>query len=151
MKAIIIALLLTASLAVSATEEFTLKFIDKLVIVNDENDWVFVADENKAYNFHVSKDSIGTKKNNVFVHSRVEFFEGKEHKFDALQTPIKRIFSFGMVDCEYAIFYLVADFFVDVNNRIVHSQEHEPNEYQVELKTPNTARNKMYQAVCNIK
>ena len=72
-------------------------------------------------------------------------------KFEALSAPVKRIFSFGVLDCENSTFYLLNDLFVNKDHQIVHIQKHEPEEYMVEMMEPNTARNKVYLMVCNAK
>lgn len=151
MKAMLFAALFLVPFIAEAKEDFALEFIDKSVIVDNTNDWVFVAAEGKVYNLYVSKDAIAAGETRVPLHSKVEFLEKDGFKFDALQQPIKRIFSFGIIDCENAALYLITDFFVDSNNKIVHMQEHEPGDYIVEMLTPNTPRNSLYKAVCNIK
>ena len=151
MKAFITLLLVVASLAAYATEEFTLKFKDRSSIVNNENDWVFVAEENNIYKLYVSKDAIGSGNNQTQIHTKVEYNEQDGYKFEALNQPIKRIFTLGIIDCQNAIFYMVTDFFVDSSNKIVHFQQHELGEYRVEMLTPNTTRNSLYKVVCNIK
>lgn len=150
MKAILALLLLFVTITAGAKERFELKFLDESTIVNDDNDWYFVGEEKSIYKLYVSKDSIRTKQPQVPVHTRVEYDGENGYKFNALPKPIKRIFSGGIVDCDNAMFYLMADFFVDSSNSIVHFQPHELGEYRVEMQTPNTARNGLYKAVCEL-
>jgi hypothetical protein len=148
MKAILTALLLLVSVAAGAKEDFEFTFINGTHIENNEKDWALVSEESKVYNLYTSHDAIGTGNDQVQVHTKVEYLAKDGFRFDALSEPVKRIFSFGVVDCEQAIFYLLADFFVDSSDKILFRQDHEPGEYRVEMLTPNTARNSLFKLVC---
>ena len=147
MKSIVAAIVFCFAITASANSEFKLKFKDEVTIDVTKSDWELAAVEGN-YHLFIEKSSKSAGKKHVNLHTMIEFDDPAGFKFEALSVPVKRIFSFGVLDCENATFYLFNDFFVNAGNQILHIQKHEPEEYMVDMMEPNTARNKVYLMVC---
>lgn len=147
MRAIIAALVFLFSVNVNANEEFKLKFLNPTQIEFNANDWELISVE-KNYDFYLAKN-ITVKNGAVKIHSLVDFHALQDNKDTPAISPVKKIFTFGIVDCERGIFYMLNDFYTSETNQIVYLQNYEPGEYSVELLTPGTPRNKAYIKACN--
>ena len=140
--AILLAILCASSLA---SDGFSLKFTDDNFVIFDKDEWVQISEE-ENFDFFLSKTPELLQSDIFKVHSMVEFRE--EEVYTQLKAPVKRIFSWGIMDCNRAIFHLMGDFYVDKNNEIIFASQSEFRVNQIELRTPNTARNKAYNKVC---
>lgn len=149
-KMVIIALSIICMATANANEEFLLKFKDNNQILLDMNEWTKLSDEGN-YTFYLSKESNEINTGYYKVHSLVEFPDPNGVEYKNLNGPVKRIFSYGIMDCEQGIFFLLGDFYTDKDNVIVFSSQFEMGTRQVEVLTPNTARNKAYIKVCIVK
>jgi hypothetical protein len=126
-------------------ESFVLEFIDNSSVVYKPDDWVQISEEENFY-FSLNKTPELLQDKVYRVHSMVEF--KVEEEYTQLKAPVKRIFSYGIMDCSNAIFHLMGDFYVDKNNEIVFSSQSQIGSNQIELLTPNTSRNLAYKKVC---
>jgi hypothetical protein len=147
-KKLIFVLALISTPILAATE-FRLKFTDPTQIEFNAEDWVKVSRED-VYDLYISKDAVSSNQSKVKVHSMVIFHEPKGRELSGVLAPVKKIYSFGMMDCKEAILYLVTDLFVDVNEQVIYMQNHDFGDYRVDLKEPNTARNAAFLKVCSI-
>lgn len=104
--------------------------------------------ENDVYNFYIRNDvrKIGPKQ--FLVHTMVEYKIVDGIEYAALGYTVKRIFNYGMLDCEQRAFSVTSDIYVDTINKIVYREDYELGEFVSELMTPNTARNSVYKKVC---
>ena len=150
MKSILAVIVFCFALTASANSEFRLKFKDAVTVDFNASDWELAAVEGN-YHLYIEKSSKNAGKKHVNLHTLIEFDGTEGFKFEALSVPVKRIFNFGVLDCENSTFYLLNDLFVNKDHQIVHIQKHEPEEYMVEMMEPNTARNKVYLMVCKAK
>jgi hypothetical protein len=126
---------------------FKLQFADPTQIIVNESDWTKVS-HNESYDLYLATEMIGVGPQASKMHSMVIFHQDPGVMMGGLPVPIKRIFSFGLIDCGRSRLTLLNDWFVDVTNQVVYNQNHEPGEYLVDLSTPATARNDAYLAVC---
>jgi hypothetical protein len=147
MKATIAALMFLFSITANANAEFKLKFSDPTQIEYNANDWELISVEG-TYDFYIAKNSINDK-GMVKMHSLVDYHKIQENSNSPIMSSVKKIYSFGMIDCTNGILYLLNDFFTTETNQVVYIQNHDFGEYRVELLTPNTPRNKVYIRVCN--
>ena len=102
----------------------------------------------ETYDLYLAAEMIGAGVTALKMHSMVVFHQDPGVMMGGLPIPIKRIFSFGLMDCSRMRLALLNDWFVDNTNQVVYNQNHEPGEYLVDLSTPDTPRNAAYQAVC---
>jgi len=148
MKALLVAMMFLFSISANADEEFKLKFEDPTQIILDRGDWELVATE-VTYNLHINRFVNEVKPNaSVQIHSMVEFNDPEGFKFEALITPVKRIFTFGVLNCESGVLVMLTEWFTNKDNQVVYVQTHEPTEYAVDMIAPGTARHKLYLRLC---
>lgn len=147
MRNIILAAMFIFSTSVLA-EEFKLQFTDPTQINHNNNDWV-VAATTSTYELYVNKSSISSKESVVTIHTIVEFYPPNGVNMEQLILPIKRIYSYGLIECKNGIFHLMNDWFVDKNNQVVYIQSHELGTYEVDVRAKNTPRNDLYLLVCS--
>jgi len=146
MKSTIALLVFLFSVTANANEEFKLKFSDPTQIEFNVTDWEPISVEG-TYDFYLAKNFISDN-GMVKIHSLVDFHKIQENSNSTVMRYVKRIFSFGIIDCKNGVLYLLGDFFTNETNQVVYIQNHDFGEYRVELLTPNTPRNKAYIRVC---
>ena len=142
--------LLTALLCFSVTataKEFRLQFSDPTQVVVNDSDWVKVS-HNDIYDLYISQYAIGTNEQSPYIHSMVLFHDTPGTTFNNIIGPVKRIFTFGNLDCRQGVLTLLNDWFVDITNQVVYTQSHAPGEYLTEVLTNHTPRNDAYNAIC---
>ena len=139
----VIAAMLTVS-SHAAQKEFRLSIQDNVVIHN-KSDWERAYQSNE-YDIYIEKGMIGTKKEIVEFHAHVLF---KEHqKFDDANDPTKGVYVFGSLHCGRGQLMILAELFVDVNNRIVSRLVYPKNENIIDMIIPNNPRLEVYNVVC---
>ena len=104
--------------------------------------------ESDVYHFYIRKDikQIGPKQ--FLVHTMVEYVLVDGIEYAEFGYSVKRIYNYGMLDCDRRVFNLVSDIFTDETNKIVYSEVYELGEFVAELTTANTARHTVYKKVC---
>ncbi len=137
------------SVNVSA-EEFALNFTSSTQINHDFNDWVTAA-ATTQYELQVNKTSIASGESVVSIHTVTEFYPPDGIAIQQLNVPIKRIYSYGIMECKNSIFHLLNDWFVDKTGQIVYSQSYEIGSYEVDLSAKNTPRNDLFLLICTPK
>jgi hypothetical protein len=80
------------------------------------------------------------------MHSMIVF--NKDMQYEAFQGAVRKIYSYGLVDCATATLYLTVDFFTDANNKILWVQRHELGSFVVDLNAPNTPRAQVFIKMC---
>jgi len=72
----------------------------------------------------------------------------KPYYSDALKTKISKIYTYGVLNCNEANLYILIEWYVDVNENVVFKSSHEFGSYIVEMLSPITARNDIYNQIC---
>lgn len=132
----------------AAAEEFKLQFTDPTQINHNSNDWIVAATTSK-YELYVNKTSVSSAEETVSIHTVVEFYPPSGVTMAQLNVPVKRIYSYGVLECRKGIFHLLNDWFVDKNNQVIYNQSHELGTYDVDMRPKNTPRNDLLLLVCN--
>ena len=148
MKKLLAIVLLAFATITFAANEFKFHFIeenDDYTIAYTKTDWDFVAKES-TYSLYLNKGGFAESNDMLKMHSMIVF--NNEVKYEQIPVPIKKIYSFGLVECDTAKLYLITDFFTDANNKIVWIQRHQMGEYITNLDIPNTPRKQVFIAVC---
>jgi hypothetical protein len=144
----IAALLLLTSAYAGKPNSFTLP-IEQLGqeerILHNSKDWYYVGNE-KDYKVHIEKSMLNEKQTLYEFHSVTEF--DKPHKYSIIKEPVKRIYSYGILNCAEANLYLLGDLFADKNNIIVYRQYHEFGSYITNLSGDSTVRSAIYNVLC---
>ena len=64
------------------------------------------------------------------------------------RSDVSKIYTYGVLNCKEANLYILFEWFTDPNENVVFRSTHEFGSYTVEMLTPNTARNEVYNQVC---
>lgn len=64
------------------------------------------------------------------------------------KSDVSKIYTYGVLNCKEANLYILFEWFTDPNENVVFRSTHEFGSYTVEMLTPNTARNEVYNQVC---
>lgn len=147
MKKILAFLMLSLSPILSASEFPQQLLIEKNIVTHSLSEYE-KSYENDVYNFYIRNDVLKVGPKQFLVHTMVEYKLVDGIEYAELGYAVKRIFNYGMLDCEQRAFSLTSDIYVDSNNKIVYSEDYELGEFVSELLTPDTARNSVYKKVC---
>lgn len=101
-----------------------------------------------VYHFYIRNDINQVGPNQYLVHTMVEYVMIDGMSYADLGYSVKRIFNYGVLDCQLKAFSLTSDIYVDADNKIVYSESYNLGEFVSELMTPDTARNSVYNKVC---
>jgi len=72
----------------------------------------------------------------------------KPYYSDSVKTEISKIYTYGVLNCNEANLYILIEWYVDVNENVVFKSSHEFGSYIVEMLSPITARNDIYNQIC---
>jgi len=72
----------------------------------------------------------------------------KPYYSDSVKTEISKIYTYGVLNCNEANLYILFEWYVDVNENVVFKSSHEFGSYIVEMLSPITARNDIYNQIC---
>ena len=67
---------------------------------------------------------------------------------DAVKTEVSKIYTYGVLNCKEANLYILFEWFTDSEENLVFKSSHEFGAYTVEMLTPFTARNDVYNQIC---
>ena len=67
---------------------------------------------------------------------------------DGLRSKVGKIYTYGVLNCKEANLYILFEWFVDPDDNLVFRGSHEFGAYTVEMLTPFTARNEVYNLIC---
>ncbi len=148
MKKILTAVLLCAAAICSANDDFELDFTATNFILHHPEDWNLVSSTSN-FNFLVNQSAVGNTAQVVRVFSMVEFKNPNGFKYDIIDEPVHRIYTFGIIECHNGIMNLLSSWYVDKHNHIVYTEINQPDTYLVELKTKNTSRHDLFLLVCS--
>ena len=142
-------LLLLSPVHASKPNSFTLPIEElgqnKERILHDSKDWQYIGSE-KDYTVYIEKGMLNEKQALYEFHSVTEF--NKSYNYSIIKEPVKRIYTYGIVNCSEANLYLIGDLFADENNIIVYRQYHEFGSYITNLSGDSTVRSAIYNVLC---
>jgi hypothetical protein len=136
---------LVMPLSHTAEPEFSLKIGEDGVVNLDSSDWDIVSQE-LNYDFYLAKVVTHVGNDYYRLYSWTEFREAEEYSY--LKAPVKRMLSYGFMNCSDGTFSLMGSLYLDQNNKVLDSTGYDFGQYLVEVLTPNTSRNKAYKKVC---
>lgn len=65
-----------------------------------------------------------------------------------VKTEVSKIYTYGVLNCKEGNLYILFEWFVDPDETLVFRGSHEFGAYTVEMLTPSTARNDVYNQIC---
>lgn len=133
--------------AAANAQEFQLSFTENNEIIYNEADWQQAAQSN-IFQLFVHKTSLNVHQRRVPVYSLTEFNDPAGQKYEMLEQPVYKIYTFGLLDCQTALFYITNHWFVDKDNKIVYNDIKPIGAYIVDMRANNTPRNDLFRLVC---
>jgi len=150
MKHLLIALALLVSASVFAENNFDIDVIkDKdgnAVIIYNVDDWKLIT-KTANYDVYVPRELLKEKDKNILTFQGMTIFH-KEQKYSYITGDVKKIYSYGILNCDTAKLYLMGDFFASSKEVVLFYQTHDWGTYITDMDVPNTSRNDVYNAVC---
>ena len=150
MKKILILILCLFVITTANAEPFRLNIItdvehDKYVIY-DASDWAFVKSQ-ENFDLYLNKGELEkTSDGSYLIHTMTFFKDGI--KYEQIDTVITNIFSYGVLECSSAKFYLLGNIFTDATYKSSWIQTFDHGAYVSHMETKNTAREAIYYKVC---
>ena len=139
-----LALCFSATAYAAKPQEFALQFEGERIIHN-QSDWQYVTKAD-SFRVYVERGMIGYHNEMYEFHSYIEFNE--EFQIDGISDKIKRIYSYGVLNCSEANLYLLMDLFTNEKGDVKFRSVKEFGSHVSELKTPNTIRHEVYNLLC---
>jgi hypothetical protein len=150
MKQLFLAVALFVSASVFAENNFDIDVIrDKdgnAVIIYNSDDWKLIT-KTANYDVYVPKELLRDKNKTILNFQGMTIFH-KEQTYSYIEGGVKKIYSYGILNCEAAKLYLMGDFFTSSKEVVVYYQTHDWGTYITNMDVPNTSRNEVYNAVC---
>lgn len=143
MQNLVFCFLMLISSLVIPQDIYRFQFEDNKLLYNSE-DWYYIIEE-ESYDFYLAINMSKTDDGLIRIHSLAQFKNPQDQVIG--ETPISKLYSFGVLSCEQKMFYLLNDFYVDENNLIVYTENYEPGEFIVPLKG-NILRRMVYEFAC---
>lgn len=148
MKSILFAILFLTSILAGA-EPLRIQVTpigDEQVVTYNDDDWYFVAKESN-YKVYVAKGEIEKNGDFLMVQTHTTYEEYEVYSYMA--KPVKRIFTYGALDCANKKLYLLGSLYTAEDNTVQYLQYHDMGTWVSDLKAEGTARNEVYKAICN--
>jgi len=145
MKNLLLGLLLLVPIFAITQDAYRFQFKDQELVHNSE-DWYYVIEE-ESYNFYLAINISETEDGLIRIHSLAQFKNPQDQAI--ADTPISKLYSFGVLSCKRKLFHVLNDFYVDENDQIVHTENYSPGEFVVELTISNDLRRLVYEFACH--
>ena len=136
-------------LPVYSAEPYRLPFVEiqngatKIPFV--ENEWILGV-ERADWFLYLEKGMFKEHKDMYEFHAVTVY--KKPFYNDAVKAEVSKIYTYGVLNCNEANLYILFEWYVDVNENIVFKSSHEFGSYIVEMLTPSSARNDVYNQIC---
>ena len=133
-----------------ASEQYRLPFVEiqngntKIPFI--EQEWV-LGTERADWSLYLEKGML-TKQNQPMYEFHAATVYKKPYHSDGLSADVSKIYTYGVMNCNEANLYILFEWYVDVDENLVFKSSHEFGAYTVELLTPFTARNDVYNQIC---
>lgn len=119
---------------------------DQQIVTFNENDWKFIARESN-YNVYLAKGEVEESNGFLMIQSQTTYDTFETYSY--MEKPVKRVFTYGAMDCENKKLYLLGSLYSAEDNTVQFLQYYEMGEWVSDLKAEGTARNEVYKAICN--
>jgi len=133
-----------------AAEPYRLPFVElqngptKIPFV--EQEWVLGAERADWFLF-LEKGMFKNKNQPMYEFHAATVYKKPYHD-NSIKADISKIYTYGVMNCNEANLYILFEWYVDADENLVFKSSHEFGAYTVELLTPFTARNDVYNRIC---
>jgi len=137
-------------LPVYSAEPYRLPFVEiqngptKIPFI--EHEWTLAA-ERADWSLYLEKGMLKNQNQPTYEFHAVTAYNKPYHS-DVLSADVSKIYTYGVMNCNEANLYILFEWYVDVNENLIFKSSHEFGSYTVELLTPFTARNDVYNQIC---
>ena len=145
---------MAALIAVAAhAESYRLPFVElqngttKIPFV--ENEWV-LGPERADWLLFLEKGMFNKPGQPMYEFHAVTKYK-KPYRSAGLSADVSMIYTYGVMNCNEANLYILFEWYVDIDENLIFRSSHEFGAYTVELLTPFTARNDVYNQICKEK
>jgi len=111
-----------------------------------EHEWVLGA-ERADWLLYLEKGMLKDQKQSMYEFHAATVYKKPEYN-DSVKTEISKIYTYGVLNCNEANLYILAEWYVDMNENIIFGSTHEFGTHIVEMLTPSSARNDIYNQIC---
>ena len=137
------------TIVVQAAESYRLPSIElpngTIKIPFIENEWGLLV-ERADWDLYIEKGMLQKHQKMYEFHAVTVY---KQPFFnDFTKSEVSKIYTYGVLDCNKANLYIIFEWFTDPDENVVFRSTHEFGAYIIEMLTPNTARNEVYNQVC---
>jgi hypothetical protein len=136
-------------LPVYSAEQYRLPFVEiqngqtKIPFVQSE--WVLGA-ERADWLLFLEKGMMKEHKDMYEFHAATLY--KKPYYSEAIKAEVSKIYTYGVLNCQEANLYILFEWYVDADDTLIFRGSHEFGAYTVEMLTPTTARNDVYNQIC---
>jgi hypothetical protein len=136
-------------LPVYSAEPYRLPFVElqngptKIPFVKDE--WTLAVERADWFLF-VEKGLLKERKDMHEFHAVTVY--KKPYYSEAIKGEVSKIYTYGVLNCKEANLHILFEWYVNPDDIIVFKGSHEYGAYTVEMMTPTTARNDVYNQIC---
>lgn len=136
-------------LPVYSAEQYRLPFVEiqngqtKIPFVQSE--WVLGA-ERADWLLYLEKGMFKEHKDMYEFHAATLY--KKPYYSEAIKSEVSKIYTYGVLNCQEANLYILFEWYVDPDDTLIFRGSHEFGAYTVEMLTPTTARNDVYNQIC---
>ena len=142
-------MVLLIAITAIAAEPYRLPFVEQQNGITKipfiEKEWILGSDRDE-WSLYIEKGMYEEKK---AVH---EFHGATVYKnpyySEGLRTTISKIYTYGALDCREGNLHILFEWYASPEEILVHRSTYEFGAYTVELLTPNTTRNEVYNQIC---
>jgi hypothetical protein len=110
-----------------------------------EQEWV-PGPARADWQLYLEKGMLEKKQDGYEFHAATVF--KKPFYNDAIKSEVSKIYTYGVLNCNEATLYIMFEWFTDPEENLVFRSSHEFGAYTVEMLTPFTARNEVYNQLC---
>lgn len=119
---------------------------EQQVVTYIPDEWYFVARESN-YNVYLAKGDIEESNGYLMIQSHTTYDTFETYSY--MEKPVKRVFTYGAMDCENKKLYLLGSLYSAEDNTVQYLQYYEMGTWVSDLNSEGTARNEVYKAICN--
>ena len=132
-----------------AAEPYRLPFVEQQNGITKipfiEKDWIIGSDRDE-WSLYVEKGMFEERKAIHEFHAVTSY--KTPYYSEGLKSTVSKIYTYGALNCRDGNLYILFEWYVDPNETLIHRSSFEFGAYTVEMLTPDTARNEVYNQIC---
>jgi len=110
-----------------------------------EREWTLGAERDEWY-LYIENSMLNKHKDVLEFHAVTSY---KTPYFsDGLRNMVGKIYTYGVLNCKQSVLNIFYEWYVDPNETVIFKSSYEFGAYTVEMVTPNSARNEIYNQIC---